>query len=127
MSGRFDYVEDNINIYTYIYLADLIYPYGRNILMKIYPYGRFDHVEDISIFTNDFVINYNKNSDFGYTLIVYVDYPEYLQPLHKDLLFLHQKIVINKEKKAACTFYKKKKLSGSGWIILTWSKTWNNL
>ena len=67
--------------------------------MKIYPYGRFDHVEDISIFTDDFIINYNKNSDFGYTLIVYVDYPEYLQSLHKDLQFLHQKIVINKEKK----------------------------
>ena len=82
---------------------------GRNILMKIYPYGRFDHVEDVSIFTT-FIINCNKNSDFGYTLIVYVDYPEYLRPLHNNLLFLHQKILINKEKK---------KLSGSDQIILT--------
>ena len=91
--------------------------------MKIYPYGRFDHVEDISIFTDDFIINYNKNSDFDYTLIVYVDYPEYLQSLHKDLWFLHQKIVINKEKKNSTYFLQEKKLSGSHWIILARSKT----
>ena len=78
--------------------------------MKIYPYGRFDHVEDISIFTDDFIINYNKNSDFDYTLIVYVDYPEYLQSLHKDLRFLHQKIVINKEKKKQHVLFTRKEI-----------------
>lgn len=38
------------------------------------------------MFTNDSVINYDKFSDFVYTLIVDIDYPEYLQPLHKDSL-----------------------------------------
>lgn len=47
---------------------------------------------------HDFIVSYNKKSDFGYTLIVDVDYPEYLQPLHRDLSFAPGKIVINKEK-----------------------------
>ena len=37
------------------------------------------------MFTRGVVINCNKNSDFSYTLIVGVDYPECLQPLHKGL------------------------------------------
>ena len=51
-------------------------------------------VEDLSIFplqkylnllfTLGFIINYDKGSDFGYALILYVYYPEYIQPLHKD-------------------------------------------
>ena len=34
-----------------------------------------DYVEDISVFTLGFIINYNKFSDFGYTLIVDINYP----------------------------------------------------
>ena len=43
-----------------------------------------------------------------YTLIVDVDYPVYLQPLHKDLPFLPDKSVITKETKLAFIFYDKK-------------------
>ena len=46
-------------------------------LSQLLRYGRFDYVEDISVFTHDFIINYNENSDLGYTLIVDVNYPEY--------------------------------------------------
>lgn len=64
-----------------------------------YLYDEFKYVKDISICTHDFIINYyNNNSDFGDILIVNVDYPEYLQSLLKDLLFLAEKLVINKEK-----------------------------
>ena len=59
-------------------------------------------VEDLSIFplkeylnllfTPAFIINYDKGSDSGYALIVYVYYPEYIQPLHKDLPFLPETI-----------------------------------
>ena len=42
-------------------------------------YGGFKYVEDISMFKPDLIINYNKNID-----ALDVDYPEYLQPLHKD-------------------------------------------
>ena len=44
------------------------------------PYVRFDYTEDISMFIQDFIINYDKFSNFGYTLIIGGDYPEYLQP-----------------------------------------------
>lgn len=63
-----------------------------------YLYDEFKYVKYISICTHDFIINYNNNSDFGYILIVNVDYPEYLPSLHKDLLLLAEKLVINKEK-----------------------------
>ena len=34
-------------------------------------------------------MNYDKESNFGYTLMI--DYPEYLQLLQRDLLFLSKK------------------------------------
>ena len=43
---------------------------------------------------HDFITKYSKNRDFGYTLIVDVDYPEYLQILNKRLSCLSEKIVI---------------------------------
>lgn len=54
----------------------------RWALSQLLAYARFDYVEDISMFTHDFIINYNKNSDLGYTLIVDADYPKYLKPLY---------------------------------------------
>ena len=56
-------------------------------LSQLLSYGGFEYVRDISVFTSDFIINYDKSSDFGYALIVHVDYPEYLQPLYKDSRF----------------------------------------
>lgn len=47
------------------------------------PCGGFEYVEDILKFITDFTINSDKNSDFGYTLLVNVDYSEYLEPLYK--------------------------------------------
>ena len=61
---------------TYIQYLDLSNQYGCT-LSQLLRYGRFDYVEDISVFTHDFIINYNENSDLGYTLIVDVNYPEY--------------------------------------------------
>ena len=54
--------------------------------------------------TRDFITNYNKSSDFDYTIIVDADYPEYFQPLPKDLLFLHEKTVTNKQKEQYVLF-----------------------
>ena len=67
------------------------------------------YVEDMSVFTHDFIIDYDKFSDFGDTLIVDIDYPEYLQPLHKDLPFLpERKKVFSKQSKLACTFHNRR-------------------
>ena len=43
------------------------------------------------MFTRNVIINYDENSDFSRTLLVDIDYPEYLQPLNKDLPFLLEK------------------------------------
>ena len=80
--------KSNIPTLNFVIPASFSWKYTpKNIFQK-----------NISIFMHDFVISYNKKSDFGYTLIVDVDYPEYLQPLHRDLSFAPGKIVINKEK-----------------------------
>ena len=80
--------KSNIPTLNFVIPASFSWKYTpKNIFQK-----------NISIFMHDFIVSYNKKSDFGYTLIVDVDYPEYLQPLHRDLSFAPGKIVINKEK-----------------------------
>ena len=38
--------------------------YGWTLSQSL-PYARFEHAEDISIFTHDCIVNHDKNSDFG--------------------------------------------------------------
>ena len=66
------------------------------------------YVGDISIFTHDCIISYDKFSDFDHALTADVDSPEYLQPLHKNLRFLPEKMIIKKQSKLACTFHNKR-------------------
>ena len=56
------------------------------------------------MFATDFIINYHKNSDTGYTLVIDADYLEYLYPLHRGLSFLPGKIVSDGVTKLACIF-----------------------
>lgn len=49
------------------------------------------------MFKPDFIVNYDRNSDLSFTLIVHVDYQEYLQTLRIYLSFLPTKIVVNEE------------------------------
>ena len=44
----------------------------------------FECVKDISISTPNFIINYGRKSNFVYTLVVDVYYPEYLLQIDKD-------------------------------------------
>ena len=55
----------------------------RGALSQPILYGGLESVEYILMFMHDF-LNYSRNSNFGYTLIVDVDYVEYLQSLHND-------------------------------------------
>ena len=43
------------------------------------PINNFEWIEDISLFNEDFIKNYNEESDEGYFLEVDVQYPEKLQ------------------------------------------------
>ena len=80
-------------------------------MCKKLPYGNFKWVENISIFTEDFIKNYNENSDTGYLLVVDVIYPENLFKEHTYLPFLPDKTKINKVTKLTCDLYDKKEYS----------------
>ena len=57
----------------------------------------------------DFIKNYNKNNDQGYTLEVDVKYPKRLHELHSDLPLLSERMEVKKCKKLVCNLCKKKK------------------
>ena len=53
--------------------------YGFSMCKKL-PVGGFKWVDDLSIFTEDFI----KNYDTGYLLVVDVEYPKNIHKLHSD-------------------------------------------
>ena len=85
--------------------TDLMYGYA---MCKKLPTGNFKWVEDLSIFTKDFIKNYSEDSNTGYLLVVDVKYPENLYRDHKYLPFLPDKTKINKVKKLTCPLHDKK-------------------
>ena len=60
----------------------------------------FDWIKDASQFNEDFIKNYNEESDKGYFLEVDVQYPEKLHELHNGLLFLPERMKKWKSRKA---------------------------
>ena len=66
---------------------------GKKIILKI---------------NEEFIKNYDEDSDKGYILEVDVKYPKYLHGLHEDLPFLPERIKIGKCKKLVCNLYDKK-------------------
>ena len=62
----------------------------------------FKWVDDLSIFTEDFIKNYDEESDIGYLFVVDVEYLKNLHMLHSDLPFLPERIKINKCDKLVC-------------------------
>ena len=56
------------------------------------PVNEFMWYDDyLSGFTEDFIKNYNENSDMGYFLEVYVEYPKKLWSSHKELPILPER------------------------------------
>ena len=51
---------------------------------------------------NDFIKNYDENSNKGYILDVDVEYPKNLFNLHSDLPFLSERKKIDKDKDKDC-------------------------
>ena len=72
------------------------------------PGDGFDLIKDLSKIDEDFIKNYDKDSDKGYILEVDVKYPKNLHDLHSDLPFLSKRMKINKCNKLACNLYDKK-------------------
>ena len=73
------------------------------------PVNNFECIEDSSQYNEDFIINYNEESDEGYFLEVDVQYPEKLHELHNDLPFLPERNKIEKFEKLAANLHDKTK------------------
>ena len=58
-------------------------------------------------FDEDFIKNYDKDSDKGYILEVDVEYLKKLHDSHSDLPFLPERMKINKCSKLVCNLYDK--------------------
>ena len=71
-------------------------------MSKKLPVHGFKWVDDLSIFTEDFIKNYDEESDIGYLFVVDVEYPKNLHKLHSDLPFLPERMKINKCTKLVC-------------------------
>ena len=73
----------------------------------------FEWVEDPSKIDEDFIKNYDEDSNKGYFINCDVEYPKELHSLHSDLPFLPARMEINGCKKLVCNLYDKKTM----WII----------
>ena len=63
------------------------------------PLNKFEWIEDTPQFNEDFIKSYNEESDEGYFLEVYIQYPEKLHEIHNDLLFLPERMKFKKIEK----------------------------
>ena len=71
---------------SYLQYWDVNNLYGWAMSQKL-PVNNFEWIKDTSQFNEDFIKNYNEESDEGYFLEVDVQYLENLHEFHNDLPF----------------------------------------
>ena len=64
--------------------------------------------KNVSKFDEEFVKNYDEDSNEGYIFVVDVEYPKDLHNLHSDLPFLSERMKITKCSELVCNWYNKK-------------------
>ena len=102
---------------SYIQYLDANNLYGWAMPQKL-PVNGFKWVENNEI-NEEFIKNYNENSNKGHILEVDVKYPKKLHDLHSDLPFLPKRMKIDKCKKLACNLQNKKQIRRTHKIIET--------
>ena len=65
-------------------------------MIKPLPLNGFKFVKNVSKIDEDFIKNYDEDSDKGYILEVDDEYPKDLHDLHSDLAFLPERMKIDK-------------------------------
>ena len=80
--------------------------YGFAIIQPL-PVDSFDWVKNVSKTDEDFINNYDEDSDKGYILEINVEYPRNLHDLHSDLPFLPERKLINSASLYAICMIKK--------------------
>ena len=78
------------------------------MFQKLPKTGGFKWVNDVKKFTSDEIGRLVKSDNKGYLLEVDVKYPKELHNLHNDLLFMCEKMKINKIEKLVPNLYDKK-------------------
>ena len=84
--------------------------YGWAMSKKL-PVDGFKWIDDLTMFTEDFIKSYDEESDIGYMLVADVEYPKNLHVLHSDLPFLPERMKINKCSKLVCNLNNKENYS----------------
>ena len=80
-------------------------------MSKKLPVDNFKWVDDLSMFTEDFIKIYDEEGDVGYLLVVDIEYPKTLHMLHSDLPFLPDRMKVNKVNKLVCNLNDKENYS----------------
>ena len=75
---------------TYLQYLDANSLYRWAMCNKL-PVDRFKWIDDLSIFNENLIKNYDENSDIGYFLKVDIEYPKELFNKHKDNFYLIEK------------------------------------
>ena len=78
-------------------------------MSKNLPVNGFKWENNLSKFNENFIKNYNKNSDVGYFLEADIEYPKQLWSSHKDLPFWLERKKIEKAEKLVCSIEDKEK------------------
>ena len=104
--------------------------YGCPMIEKL-PVSSFKWVKNVSRIDQEFIKNYDENSDIGYFLKADLEYHKELHDFHNDLPFLPQKMEINKHDKLVCALYDKKRfvvhIKKHKTSIKSWLKTKKSL
>ena len=85
--------------------------YGFAMCEKL-PVSDFKWVDDLSIFNEDLIKNYDEEDDTGYLFAVDIEYLKNLYKLHSDLPFLPERIKVGNCIKLVCNLQDKKNYSG---------------
>ena len=91
---------------SYLQYWDVNNLYGWAMSQKL-PVNNFEWIKDNSQYNEDFIKNYNEESDEGYILEVDVQYLEKLHELHHDLPFLSERMKIKKLEKLVANLHDK--------------------
>ena len=93
---------------SYLMYLDANNLYGWAMSKKL-PVNGFKWENDLSRFNENFIKNYNENSDAGYFLEVDIEYPKQLWSSYKDLQFLPEGRKLEKVEKLVCSIEDKEK------------------
>ena len=93
---------------SYLMYVDANNLYGWAMSKKL-PVNGFKWENDLSRFNENFVKNYDENSDVGYFLEVDIEYPKQLWSFHKDLPFLPERKKLGNVEKLVCSIEDKEK------------------